>query len=567
MNIVTTFGLMATNWLGTLKKYPLVFLGSFLLCTYLSYIISTKTSGEIRVGGSLAILSLLWLSTYIAKDSFIKNYKYKFLLFFIAPIIAALIYFTIPATLSYSKETKIGIGIFTTIVLMHLFIALIPTINNYEEKRFLNYNLKLLENFTESALLNLIFYGILCIAVYGITTLFDLKVNYRLYGHLFIWIAGILHTANFMSNFPNLENENLNALKFDSRFFKALVLYILIPSTIIYAGIIYAYTVKLSLASNIKPWLLEMCTWYFVVGFFTYYLTKVFTYSNENKLSTFFIKYFPIMSVLIAIVMLVACYNDIHKYGVKESNYFLSLLTVAAVITLISFLFKSNIDKRILPLSLIILGIISITPSPINLWNSVKRNQENRLIDILSKNEMIKNGNITKHSGNTLLGYDTLSTALYALENINDNQMIKSMDKDSIIKTATNPYDIMNALNIKNYNTATNDTIIQSLNKSFNHLPKISLISSTEILPLLNTYSIVTDTFSGIKVQANGNIDIYQNGENIETLIQKSYDLNKQYIILEAKDKSRYTLYFQHLYYRLKENKIIIEDVTGVVVK
>ena len=567
MNITATISNLLTDWSKSLKKFPLFFLAVVVVCFYLSYIIEVTDAGKLKVISPLLTLALGWLATYIANESFTKNVKSNELLFIIAPVIALLLYFIIPNDLSNASEWKYGLTTIVTILSLHLIISLVPFVKNYNEQRFLTYNVKLLENFAESALLNLIFYGILCLAVFGITNLFEINISYKIYGHLFIWIAGIFHTTNFLANFPTLDDENLSNIKFTGRFFKVLLNYILIPSTFIYGLIIYAYTFKLALLHDIKPWLTEMCVWYFVLGILTYYFSKVYSYNQENKLVTFFKKYFPLFSILIILVMFLACYHKLSVNGITDENYFLALLSIAAAIGVVPFAINSNIDKRILPTAIIILSILSVLPTPFNMWNASIRNQKSRLENVLVENSILTDGTLSKFNGKHFYGYDTLSNALYFLDHRTGLDFLKDWDKNNIIKENSYAYDIMKTLNINPNDSANNANFPEVKSEYFTHLPMITFNQGQTLVPFLNRYSTLPDTFSGLKINDFGEMDLYLEGKKSETLVLKSKDLKKQIIIFETSDKKIYNLYFTNLTYKYDEEKFAIEDAVGVVVK
>lgn len=566
MNITATISNLLKDWAQSLKRFPLFFIAVMALCVYLSYTIEATDGGKLRIISPLLALALTWLATYIANESVTKGLKNNQLLLLIAPVLAVILYMIIPNDLSTASEWKYGQMTFVTILSLHLMVCLIPFIKNYNEARFLNYNVKLLENFAESALLNLIFYGILSLAVVGITKLFEINILYEIYLHLFVWIAGLFHTTNFLSNFPKVDDESLDQIKFTSRFFKVLLTYILIPSTFVYGLIIYAYTIKLLMQNDIKPWLTEMCIWYFVLGILTYYLSKVYGYAQQNKFVSFFEKYFPIFSILIVIVMFLACNQRINEKGITDENYLLGMLCVAAAAGIIPFAIKKTIDRRILPTVIMLLSIISIIPSPFNLWNASVNNQKSRLEEVLIKNAMLVEGKLSKFSGNFFYGYDTISNALYYLDNKKELEILYQWDKENLLKENAYAYEIMQALNVHQNQSQNSPPMAEVKSEYFIHLPAITFKEGQTLVPLLNRYITVPDTFSGIKINEQGAFDLYKEGKMIETLDITSTDLKKQSMILTSSDKKSFLLYFTNLTYKYEKEMLVVEDIVGVVV-
>lgn len=76
--------------------------------------------------------------------------------------------------------------------------------------------------------------------------------------------------------------------------------------------------------------------------------------------------------------MFVAIYIRIDAYGITENRYYVSLLGVWLSTISIYFIFSNKKDIRIIPITLIISGLISVY-SPIGASQSSKRNQVRRL--------------------------------------------------------------------------------------------------------------------------------------------------------------------------------------------
>ena len=264
--------------------------------------------------------------------------------------------------------------------------------------------------------------------------------------------------------------------------------------------------------------------------------------------------------------MFLACKQRINEKGITDENYLLAMLCVAAAAGIIPFAISKTIDKRILPTAIMLLSFISIFPTPFNLWNASVSSQKSRLEEVLIKNAMLEEGKLSKFSGNFFYGYDTISNALYYLDNKTDLEILYQWDKDNLLKEKAYAYEIMQALNVHQNLSENSPPMAEVKTEYFIHLPTIKFKEGQMLVPLLNRYTTVPDTFSGVKINEQGAFDLYKEGKLIETLVISSTDLKKQSMILTSSDKKSFVLYFTNLTYKYEKEMLVVEDIVGVIV-
>jgi hypothetical protein len=87
-------------------------------------------------------------------------------------------------------------------------------------------------------------------------------------------------------------------------------------------------------------------------------------------------------------------------------------------------------------------------------------------------------------------------------------------------------------------------------------------------VPVLNTYVEIPAAFNGIKVNTSGSLDIYTNGVANDSIQISSTQLTSQQIKSKSIVKlQHYDLYLQNLSYEASDNRVLIRDFVGIVIR
>ena len=225
--------------LQTFKRFPFTVLMVFTVCGCIIYGFQT----EIWKPGLVACIMAGTYGVFfgLILHILIERYQLKQWLKFVVGIsmITAVIFiffywkkiigqdrFTICSAVTYSGS----------LVLLTLLVALTPYFSKkYEDQKLITYNRKVFVHYTFSALLALISYAALSLALLAVDNLFEVEIPAKTYMHLLTIIGGVVWTFLFLSSFPN----NYDDDRLDSYpAFRIIVQFIGIPIIVVYALIL-----------------------------------------------------------------------------------------------------------------------------------------------------------------------------------------------------------------------------------------------------------------------------------------------------------------------------------------
>jgi Domain of unknown function (DUF4153) len=481
---------------------------------------------------------------------------------YIVAIVAAIAYYyLLPHTQSYNVEWP-EFSFVSLILAFHLSYAIAPFIKNKNENAFLRYNVHILEIFVESALLCIILFTLLNLALYALKTLFGMSHDYTSIAHLFIWITGFVHSLTFLSSFPLLPVQEDTLHKYSTRFYKTLVLYISIPVMIIYGLIVMAYIIKLAIGGSYQPWITSMCGWYIGIGLVVFLFNKLYLKDKNGELAILFDKYFAKISLPIVLLFIYCTFTNIADEGLNISNYYSILMSAGSCILFGCLAFFKKFNLIWIPITVLMFTIFSILPGPFNAWTMPLNAQRSRLVKQLEEAGNIKNGVLNFDAKIDSLTSIQIESTIYTIGYNSDLQFLKSYDKNQLLPDTIKSYTLIDKLQLnKNYTS----NPIES--KYYDYLPAID-IHQARMYPIVNKYFNVTNPYTGLKISTIGNVLIYENNKITDSLIVSMNAIGQQKISLESLiKKDSFDVYINNLSYQVIGEKCSIEDLTGIAFK
>ena len=284
----------------------------------------------------------------------------------------------------------IGIALF-----LHLTISYIPFLFKSNLPAFWEYNRRLFSHFFTSAFFTLVIFLGISLALLALEYLFGMDNNRgKIYGQLIILLAGIFHPIYFLSEFPrNIDQLQPSRLK---KSFRIFVVYILIPISILYLIILYAYGIKIGLEMSLpKGWVSKLVLSFCIIGILSYLLNYMFPLQSKSKLSSHFKKYFfPFLLIPIALLF-VAIYVRISDYGITEPRYIVSLLGAWLLFISVYIIISKTDNIKVIPLTLSAIVLISLF-GPLNMFKVSLQNQFAILKNTLTENGLLIDGKLVK---------------------------------------------------------------------------------------------------------------------------------------------------------------------------
>lgn len=220
--------------------------------------------------------------------------------------------------------------------------------------------------------------------IFTLNKLLNIPIRYNLYYYTWLVTAGVFAPIFFLTGVP-ASDENLTRDEYP-KFFKILILYIVMPLITIYLGILYIYFAKILITQTWPIGLVShLVIWYSAICVAVIFLISPII---DNVWVTKFIFVFPKAILPILVMMFTSMGIRIRSYGLTENRYYVVVLGLWILFTMIYVSVRKVSKNIVLPISLAIITVLSVI-GPLSSFTLSKRSQNNRLTHILSKNQMI----------------------------------------------------------------------------------------------------------------------------------------------------------------------------------
>ncbi len=389
---------IGTNLKTTVSRFPmtLVFFALltaiiFIMIEDYSYIDEDLLLRIMFAGifGAFLATALKFLS-----ERFEKLEKYT-LVFYILTLVLAAGYFY------FMTDDK-----FSNFMVIHLLVITFALFAAYlylpSAKNTLNFGNVALAHF--KAAFTSILYGIVLYlgiaAIMGAIDVLLYDIDYKAYAHAANIIFVFFTPSYYLSLLPkfNSKDEVDNHKKEISytypKFLDILVSYITIPLISAFTAVLVIYFVKI-LVTGVWPvgQVGPMVLGYSAVGYFIYILGS----NLKNNFSVYYRKFFPLVLIPLVAMQMVSAYIRIEAYGFTESRYYVVLFGIFSLVCALMLLINKRKNPNTIVLLSALFALISIIP-PVDAFTISKNSQQGRLVEILSKNNMLINNEIVKRS-------------------------------------------------------------------------------------------------------------------------------------------------------------------------
>ncbi len=294
-------------------------------------------------------------------------------------------------------EEKLFIVFSVLNICMHLWVAVAAYIGRRERVGFWRFNEELFIRIILSVLFSGVLFAGLAIAIVSMDELFKLDINSKVYAKLYFLIIGVFNTWFFLAGVPKNYEELRNEIVFP-KWLKVFTQYILIPLTILYLLILYAYGFKIVIEWSLpKGWVSMLVMCYSLVGVLATLLVYPLRDSTDNAWVKLFARFFFIAIMPLVILLFVAIGARVSEYGITEPRYYLLMLGSWLAFIAIYFTVSKQKSIKLIPVSLLILGLLSLA-GPWSAFSVSGNSQKNRLKEIFVKYEMLETGKTIKAS-------------------------------------------------------------------------------------------------------------------------------------------------------------------------
>ncbi|MFM9948110.1 MAG: DUF4153 domain-containing protein [Saprospiraceae bacterium] len=392
----------------------------------------------------------LLLSTSIASESYGWSLQKTWALRGLA-LLALLGYFTTLKVAPDYEAPVDGFRFFALALAVHCGVAVSAYLNRKGDSvlSFWKFNKLLLAEWIVAAFYGLVLYVGISLAILGVDQLFNLDLSWRIYLHLFTVIAAGFHPLYFLSQVPkdyalSEDDPSYNAA------IRNLVKYILIPLTLLYLLILYAYILKIGIEwAWPKGYVSSLSLGFSLVGILTYLLNYRLVETDDSTFLAWFRRWFFYLLSPVVPVLLLAVWRRLSDYGITEPRYFVATLGVWLFLICLYFIISKKDDIRFIPLSLGIIAFLSVV-GPWSATTVSSRSQFGQLETLLNKSGALVNGKAQPGKGTV---NDDERQRLYSIINyLSERDAIKpaqawfGSELDSVFQKKTLRYDVSRIL-------------------------------------------------------------------------------------------------------------------------
>jgi len=284
---------------------------------------------------------------------------------------------------------KTSLLFFVLLIAAHLWVSFAAfTGKQYNRIAFWQFNQVLYSRMVLGLLFSAALYAGLALAMAACKILLKSDIPDRMFLDLFFVIAGVFNTWFYVAGIP-ANIEELNKQRPFPKGLKIFTQYILIPISVLYIAILYAYGLKIVSPPMHLPkgWVSMLIMWNSVVGILAILLSNPLKDTDGNSWVKWFSRLFFISNLPLLVLLFVAIGTRVNEYGITELRYYLIVLGIW--LTAISFYFILSKQKniKVIPVSLVCIALLTLL-GPWSFYSMSYRYQLHHLESILIKNKI-----------------------------------------------------------------------------------------------------------------------------------------------------------------------------------
>jgi hypothetical protein len=366
---------------------------------------------------------------------------------------------------------------FGLLVAAHLFAATAPYLNQLSVADFWTYNKELFGNIIVSCVYTLVLFAGLSFAILAVNELFDLHINSRIYPQLFVLLAGFFNTTYFLFHFP----KGYIFQESDRRYNAALhnlCKYILIPISILYFLILYAYSLKILATWDLpKGWVSSLIIGFSIAGILTWLLNYRLPFFDQGSIVRFYHRWFWPVLLPMVVLLFIAIGRRISDYGVTEGRFLVAHTGAWLLLCGAYYIISRKDNIKFIPISLAIFTLGALF-GPFNMFNVSERSQLGVFKQLLNDAGRLSDGQAKP--GTALLRGDTAAriySVLYYLENRDRLSLLQPLfaqPLDSLNRSTASSTGIANWLKVSpedSYGSFMDNVHVSASQDAYNVIP------------------------------------------------------------------------------------------------
>jgi len=372
----------------TLSRFPLTFLSALIASVLAIFLIEQEIEDPwwIQINVILTLGLPLFTALHVWLENLaITSIKKTMVLLAGVGVLGFLIY-----EVPYIKmmPQSFALHFFGFAILFHLLAAFLPFFKSNSVQAFWQFNKSMFLRFLLGALYSAVLYGGLSLALLGVQFLLEVEIHEKIWIDLLLIIALPFNTIFFLGGLP----KEVLSLEEDLSFpngLKKFVQYVLMPLVVIYLGILYVYSVKITFLTEFpEGFVTYLILAFAIAGMLALLLVSPLQSDEKTPWVKWYTKVYYWALWPLVVLLFVSISTRLLEYGWTENRVIIFGLAVWLLgITTYFTLFKGR-NIIMIPLSLFVLVVILLL-GPLSAENVALRSQRNRLESILIQQKWI----------------------------------------------------------------------------------------------------------------------------------------------------------------------------------
>ena len=346
----------------TIFRFPLEFITTLTGTIYSLLLIDSISSISEQLYIKIIISSALCLVLFLSISLYFESKKTKEWIrlltsFILGGLIVAFV-FNLSEKLTFIE----GLQLFVLSISLHLLVSFAGFLpKTYNQEEFWEFNKQLFIRIITSGLYSLVIYAGLAIAITAVHELFNVDFYDKIYGHLFVIIAGLFNTVFFLAGVPETNNSDEPIHLSYPKGLKNFTQYVLMPLISLYLVILISYEIKIVATFSLPVgWVSYLVLIFAIFGILSFLLIHPIAKETGNLWMRTFSRWFYFLLVPLLGLLFWAILYRINLYGFTHERYYVFLLSIWLSVVVAYFIIQKQPKIKFIPISMCLFGLLSI---------------------------------------------------------------------------------------------------------------------------------------------------------------------------------------------------------------